>query len=229
MLKIINNQHINTFSFFESNLANFCQSGLFILVLEFDIFFPEINVTLAEEQPVPKKLFNKVVVVLYDNVAQNVYAFNHLLLEDGRDQNSLDDQFFEKGQILKGLDDLVDLLVGEEVVGDFLCPQDLGVAVLKVLILEGEMLEVVVSALLDFFHHKPFQLVELAHHKSQVVAFHLCANVFFNGINFHEEHREELIFGVQTVHDHRNHILQNKVLLIPKVVNTVNGSACECG
>ncbi len=96
-------------------------------------------------------------------------------------------------------------------------------------VLVGEMLEVVVSAFLDFLYYEPFQSVELAHYKSQVVAFHLCANVFLNGVDFHKEHGEELIFRVQTVHNHRSHILQNKVLFISKVVNAVNGSACECG
>jgi hypothetical protein len=215
--------------FSEFKLADFSERGFLVLVLELDIFFPKVNITLAKQQPAPKKLLYKVVVVLYDNVAQNAYALNHLLLKNGRDQDSLDDQFLEKGQVFEGLKDFVDLLVGEEVVRDFLCRQDLGVTVFKVLVLVRQVLEVVVSAFLDFLNHEPFQPVEFAHHESQVVALHLRAYVLFDGVNLHEEHGEKLVFGVQTVHDHGYDILQNEVLLISKVINSVNGPSCQCG
>jgi hypothetical protein len=86
------------------------------------------------------------------------------------------------------------------------------------------VLEVVVSAFLNPLYHEPFQLVKFTHHKGQVIAFHLRAYVLFYRINFHKEHSQELILTLQRIDNHRNNILKNEVLLIPKVINPIDRS-----
>ncbi len=128
--EVIDDEEVDFFTFFLPDLEQVAEGGLFILVLELDVFFPEVNVALAEEESVSEELLDEVVVVLDDDFAENVDAFDQLLLKDGRGQDSLDDQLLEEGQVLEGLNDLVDLLVGQQVVGYLLGSKDFGVAIL---------------------------------------------------------------------------------------------------
>lgn len=97
------------------------------------------------------------------------------------------------------------------------------------LVLVWQVLEVVVSALLNPFHDESLQLVKLTHHKGQVIALHLRAYIFLYRINFHKEHGQELILALQRIDNHGNDILENEVLLIPKVVDTIDRPSGQGG
>jgi hypothetical protein len=98
-LEIINNKQrylLSLLLLFDPDPRHITQQNLLILILKLDIFLPKINITLTIQQPIPKKLLDKIVIVLDDNLRQDVDRFNHFLLKDHRCQDSLDDQFFEK-------------------------------------------------------------------------------------------------------------------------------------
>lgn len=87
------------------------------------------------------------------------------------------------------------------------------------------MFEVVEGALMNFLYNQTLKFIKLTHYKGKVIALHLRAYVFLNGVDFQVKHRKELILTLKGICYHGDNVLEDEIFFISKIINAVNGSS----